>query len=40
MADTAEFLDNAFANARKRESPKRELLELLLVKYIFSLKNF
>jgi len=36
----AKFLDNAFANARKRKNPKKELLELLLVKYILSLRQY
>lgn len=36
----AEFLDLAFVNARKRVGFKRELLLLLLVKYIFSLRQF
>lgn len=36
----AKDLDNFFANARKRESPKKELLLLLVVKYILSLRQF
>jgi adenine-specific DNA methylase len=40
LPDTARVLDNAFAQARKRESPKRELLEYLLVKYILSSRQF
>ena len=36
----AKDLDNFFANARKRESPKKELLLLLLEKYILSLRQY
>lgn len=36
----AKDLDNFFANARKRESPKKELLLLLVVKYILSLRQY
>ncbi|MDP1815207.1 MAG: DNA adenine methylase [Leadbetterella sp.] len=40
LPEMAEVLDNAFAQARKRESPKRELLEYLLVKYILGSRQF
>ncbi|MGW8185368.1 MAG: DNA adenine methylase [Candidatus Moraniibacteriota bacterium] len=36
----AKDLDNFFANARKRESPKKELLLLLLIKYILSIRQY
>ncbi|KKP67802.1 MAG: modification methylase HphIB [Candidatus Moranbacteria bacterium GW2011_GWE1_35_17] len=36
----AKDLDNFLANARKRESPKKELLLLLVEKYILSLRQY
>lgn len=40
IPQVAENLDNFFANARKRTSPKRELMFLLLIKYILSLRQY
>ncbi|MHB8136359.1 MAG: DNA adenine methylase [Anaerolineaceae bacterium] len=40
LPETARVLDNAFAQARKYESPKRELLEFLLVRFILSSRQF
>lgn len=40
LPETARVLDNAFAQARKRESPRRELLEYLLMKYILGSRQF
>ncbi len=40
IPQVAKNLDNFFANAKKRESPKKELLLLLLMKYIFSLRQY
>ncbi len=40
IPQVAEFLDMAFENARNRESPKKELLLLLLTKYILSLRQY
>lgn len=40
IPQVAKNLDNFFANARKRESPKKELLLLLLMKYIMSLRQY
>lgn len=37
---TAQFLDVAFANARKFGSPKRELLELILYRFIMNQRQF
>ena len=37
---TAKVLDNAFAQARKYETPKRELLEFLLIRFILSGRQF
>jgi adenine-specific DNA methylase len=36
----AKFLDNGFTNARKRTAPKKQLLELALVKLILSTRQF
>lgn len=38
--DSFLFLDRAFANARARMSPKKELLELLLYKFIIGQRQF
>lgn len=38
--DTARFLDTAFTNARKLSSPKREMLELALYKFIMNHRQF
>lgn len=40
ISSVAEFLDNAFANARKRSGTKKELLLLLLCKYILALRQY
>jgi len=40
LPETARVLDNAFAQARKYESPKKELLEFLLVRFILSSRQF
>lgn len=40
MRDTIKFLAVAFVNARRRESPKRELLLLLLYRFIMSQRQF
>lgn len=40
IKSVAEFLDNAFANARKRTGCKRELLMLLLCKFILALRQY
>lgn len=40
ITSVAEFLDNAFANARKRTGCKRELLMLLLCKFILALRQY
>lgn len=40
LPEMAKVLDNAFAQARRRESPKRELLEYLLMKYILGSRQF
>jgi adenine-specific DNA methylase len=38
--ETGKFLDMAFANARKRSSPKKELLEFMLYKFIMASRQF
>lgn len=40
LPEMAKVLDNAFVQARRRESPKRELLEYLLMKYILGSRQF
>lgn len=40
IPQVARFLDVAFANVRKRPTPKRELLFLLLMKYIMALRQY
>lgn len=40
ITSVAEFLDNAFANARKRNGVKRESLLLLLCKFILALRQY
>lgn len=40
LPETARVLDNAFAQARKYESPKKELLEFLLMRFILSSRQF
>ncbi len=40
IPQVAKNLDNFFANAKKRESPKKELMLLLLMKYIMSLRQY
>lgn len=40
IPQVAKNLDNFFANAKKRHSPKKELLLLLLMKYIMSLRQY
>lgn len=40
LPETARVLDNAFAQARKYESPKRELLEFMLIRFILSGRQF
>jgi len=39
-SETGKFLDLAFANARKRSSPKKELLEFVLYKFIMMTRQF
>jgi len=39
-SETGKFLDLAFANARKRNSPKKELLEFMLYKFIMMTRQF
>jgi len=40
IPQVAKNLDNFFANAKKRESPKKELMLLLLMKYIMALRQY
>ncbi|NTW15340.1 MAG: hypothetical protein HGA38_03145 [Candidatus Moranbacteria bacterium] len=40
IPEVAEFLDTAFANARKRTGTKRALLMLLLSRYVLSLRQY
>ena len=40
LPETARVLDNAFTQARRYETPKRELLEFMLIRYILSSRQF